>query len=488
MTRSPRWPPLLAGFVAGLAAFSGSGAATLNGDELATVSAAGRSVPGLWELAQHIDGHFLPYYLFMHLWMKLGTAELWLRLPSAVAIGVAAAFLTDLARRIHDRAASRTPETTVSRTGGLVAGLTAAALFAVLPSVSYYGAFARSYAFAAAAVVIATWALHRAIETSTPRTWTLYAGSVALVGSTHLFAVLVLPAHLLGALLLLPVRTVLTRTLPAQAAGFVPAAVLGLIGYGERHAISWIPQRGPEVWLKFPKMAAGGTEVGLLLFAVALIGAFAVARHSKGWAATLLGWLILPPILLLAVSHLLTPAYIDRYLFVTAPALALLTGLAVAALPRWAIAAATALTLAAAVLAYPQHVEVREVNGRFEDVPWAVRKIAAKPGDAILYAQSALRTRFDYYTDGRMPDDVLRVGRAPLPDSFGYPELPDVATALEGRSRVWIVWRGAKRDGLEDGRFPHVEAARRAGFTVTGAWHSADLPGLTVALFTRSQR
>jgi hypothetical protein len=74
---------------------------TGKGDELATLGAASRSLPGRWEPVGHIDGHFLPYYLFMHLWVKAGTAELWLRLPSAPAIGVAVWFLVDLGRRPH---------------------------------------------------------------------------------------------------------------------------------------------------------------------------------------------------------------------------------------------------------------------------------------------------------------------------------------------------------------------------------------------------
>ncbi|NRQ40726.1 hypothetical protein HII36_54310, partial [Nonomuraea sp. NN258] len=246
---------------AGVVAFAGTGAATLNGDELATISAASRSLSGLWELARHIDGHFLPYYLFMHFWMKAGTAELWLRLPSAVAIAVAAWFLTDLGRRLHSTRA----------------GVIAAGVFAVLPSVSYYGAFARSYAFAAAAVVFSFWALHRAAERPSGGRWVCYGVSVALVCSTHLFAVLVLPAHVIAQL---GRRRQWAPMAGALAVGCLPAVVLGLVGFGERHAISWIPQRGPDVLLKFPKMAAGASWAGLLLFAVALAGVVAL-----GWAA-----------------------------------------------------------------------------------------------------------------------------------------------------------------------------------------------------------
>ncbi|MGW0201134.1 glycosyltransferase family 39 protein [Nonomuraea sp. NPDC003201] len=478
--------------LAGIAAFTGTGSATLNGDELATISAASRSMSGMWELARHIDGHFLPYYLFMHLWMKAGTAELWLRLPSAVGIGVAAWFLVDLGRRLHSTRA----------------GVIAAAVFAILPSVSYFGAFARSYAFAAAAVAFSFWALHRAVERSEVRRWVVYGVAVALVCSTHLFAVLVLPAQLL-----LVRRGRVVPMLAAMAVGCVPAAVLGLVGFGERHAISWIPQRGPEVWLKFPKMAAGATGLGVMLFALALAGAAllwkaaprevgesggagaragetggaggGVTGGGRVWVFVLVGWLVLPPVLLLAVSQLVTPVYVDRYLFVTAPALALLAGLAVAALPRFQMVAAVVVVLLGCALSVQEHVTVREENGRFENIPWALRVIKAEPDDAIVYGQSQLRTGFEYYADSLMPVDVLKTGEAPLPDGFGYPERPDAAAALDGRERVWVVWRGSKQSGLDSDAVPRVAEVVKAGFKLSLAKHSADLPGLTVALFVR---
>ncbi|MFI6505590.1 glycosyltransferase family 39 protein [Nonomuraea typhae] len=462
VTRTLAWPAWLMAALAFAVAISGSGAATLNGDELATISAAQRSIGGLWELSQQIDGHFLPYYLFMHLWVKAGTAELWIRLPSAIAIGVAAWFLTDLGRRLH----------------GTPAGITAAALFAALPSVSYYGAFARSYAFAAAAVVLAFWALLRALdEPRRTSRWIFYGGAVALICCTHLFAVLTLPAHLL-----LARRTTWMPMLAALAVGGLPAVALGLIGYGERHAISWIPQRGPEVLLKFPKMVADSMEVGLLLFAAALAGAAAhwfIRRDRGAWA--LLAWLVLPPVLLLAVSHLVTPVYVDRYLFVTAPALALLAGIAVTSVPRAPAAAAAALAVVTIVLAVPAQADVRDYNGRYADFPGAVARIKTQPGDALVYGQSSERKGVLYYARKPLPDDVLLVSREPEAHGFAFPERDDVAAALEGRRRVWMVWRGAKTAPL-----PRIEAVRRAGFEQASAWHSAEIPGLTVALFIRS--
>lgn len=462
-TRSTRAiSPWWASLPAGLVALSGTGTAALNGDELATISAANRSIGGLLELSQNIDGHFLPYYLFMHFWTVLGSSELWLRLPSALAMAVAAGLIADLGRRLHS-----------SR-----AGFTAAALFMVLPSVSYFGAFARPYSFAAASVVLAFWALHRAMETRTIGPWALYSATIALVGSTHLFAVLALPAHLIATVPLLPRRTLFTRALPALAVGGLPAGVLAVIGYGEQHAISWIPQRGLDVLLKFPKMAAGGEAVGLLLFAAAIVGALLLFESAGPWAWALLGWLVLPPILLLAVSHLVTPVYVDRYLFVTAPALALLAGIAVAR----HLYACIGLVVIAGALAIPQQLDIRDDNGRFEDFRWAVNRIDAEPGDALLFGQSRLRGGFDYYGNRSLPDDVLRIGTAPDTTGFGYPERTDVADALQGRERVWVVWRGAKNIGSQ---FPAYKGAREAGFIPVSSWHSVETPGMTVVLLAR---
>nr|WP_225312118.1 glycosyltransferase family 39 protein [Microbispora cellulosiformans] len=469
-----RWTPLVAGLVTTGVAVSG-GTASLSGDEVATYSAAvARPLSGLWTLVQHVDGHFLPYYLLIHLWSLLGEAEWWLRLPSALAAGVAAGFLADLGRRL----------------AGPRAGTAAAALFAVLPSVSFHGANARPYAFAAAAAVVSAWALHRVADAPTWGRAGAYAAAVALLGCTHLFSVLVLPAQFLAALLALPLRTVSARVVPAMAAGCVPVAILGLVGWGERAAISWIEPHGPEVLLKVPKHVAGSDLAGPVLFALAVAGVVILLRASVPWGVLIGGWLVLPPLLLLAVDALVTPAYVDRYVFVAAPALALAGGVALASV-RPSSARTTALVavpsvLAVTVLGLPAQADYRRRNGHYEDFPGAVDVIRAqeRPGDAIVYGQSRLRTGFGYYGRDGLPDDVLFAGRGP---AFEYAEKPGLADALAGRRRVWVVWRGTKQAGLEGTRIRRVAAVRATGFRLSTAWHSAELPGLTVALFERGR-
>ncbi|MFC3819246.1 glycosyltransferase family 39 protein [Planomonospora venezuelensis] len=477
------WPYAAMGIIATVVAVAGSSAASLSSDELATHSAARRGLGGLWELAQHIDGHFLPYYGFMHLWLQFGQAEWWMRLPSALATGAAAMLVAVLGRRLHS----------------LPAGLLAAAVYAALPAVSYHGQNARSYAFAAAAAVLATWALHRAVAEPARRgRWAGYAAAVALLGSTQVFSLLTLSAHLI--VVAMSGRGVLVRTLPAMAAGCVPGAVWLAIGFAERHAISWIKLPEPSVFLALPKMVGGTPAAGWVLAGTALLALLLRALPAPGaregrrtprsgeraraswpWLAALAGWALLPPVLLFAVSHLVSPVYVDRYLFATVPAYALLAGIALASLPRAAAALALAGAVAAAV---PGQLDVRKPDGRHENFPRAVRLVEqqARPGDAIVYGRSSLREGFLYYDGGALPDDVLLTGPDPLPESFHYPERDDVAAAVEGRERVWVVWRGGSEAaaGVE-----RVSALVEAGFTRTKAWRTGRVPGMTVALYGR---
>ncbi|MBD3146052.1 glycosyltransferase family 39 protein [Microbispora camponoti] len=469
----PRWVPLLAGLLTTCVAISGT-TASLSADEVATYSAAvARPLSGLWGLVQQIDGHFLPYYLLIHVWSWLGEAEWWLRLPSALAAGVAAGFLADLGRRL----------------AGPRAGVLAAALFAVLPSVSYHGANARPYAFAAAAAVVSAWALHRVAEAPTGSRVRWYAASVALLGCTHLFSVLVLPAQFLAALLVLPRRTFLTRIIPATAVGCVPLAVLALVGWGERHAISWIQPHELDVLLKFPKHAAGSDLAGPPLFALAVVGVVILLRRSVPWGVLAGGWLVLPPVLLLAIDELVTPAYVDRYVFVAAPALALAGGVALASVRLAPVPFALVgvpVVLAVALLGLPDQADYRQRNGHYDDFPGALGVIQARerPGDAIVYGQSRLRTGFVYYGREGLPEDVLLRGRGP---AFEYAERDDLTEALAGHRRVWVVWRGTKQAGLTGKKIAKVAAVRAAGYRLSTAWHSAELPGLTVALFERGR-
>lgn len=80
------------GVFAGALSLVGAGTPSYWGDEAASVLAAARPLPVLFGMLGHIDAVHGVYYVFLHYWIALvGSSEAAVRLPSSVAVGVAAA-------------------------------------------------------------------------------------------------------------------------------------------------------------------------------------------------------------------------------------------------------------------------------------------------------------------------------------------------------------------------------------------------------------
>ena len=118
-------------------------------DEAATVFASQRRLPDLWRLLDHQDAVHGLYYLGMHFWFRLvGESEFTARLPSAIAVGVAAAGVVVLGRELAN------PRV------GLLAGLA----FAILPRVTWAAVEVRSFAATTTAAVWLTVAMLVAVR------------------------------------------------------------------------------------------------------------------------------------------------------------------------------------------------------------------------------------------------------------------------------------------------------------------------------------
>ena len=151
-------------------------------DEGATLTAVHRSFPQLLRMLRNVDAVHGAYYVIMWpLVHAFGTSEVVTRLPSVVAMAVAAAAIAAIGRRL------------VSPGAGLAAGL----VFAILPQVSRYAQDARSYAMVAAFGTAATYLLVRAIGTAGRRRgWlTGYAVCMGVMGLLNIFGVLLIAAH-----------------------------------------------------------------------------------------------------------------------------------------------------------------------------------------------------------------------------------------------------------------------------------------------------
>ncbi|WP_435829835.1 glycosyltransferase family 39 protein [Micromonospora costi] len=437
-------------------------------DELATWSAATRSVHDLVRLAGTIDAATGPYYLFMHGWVALaGDSVIALRLPSVLAMTGAAALTGLLGRRL----------------AGARAGLLAGLLFAVLPGTSRYAQEARPYALATLLAVLATVLLVDALHRPGWGRWAAYAAALAALGLTHLIALTLLAAHGVAVLAARGDRR-RWRWVVAVLPALLLVAPLAYVARGQRgRQLQWVDLVRPADLTTLPGGLAQSTVVGGLLVGLAALGAARLGRR-----ALLPGTAVLLPVLLLFAAGLLVPLWVPRYLIFVVPFGCLLAGAALAAVP---LPGGLAVLVAAGLLGLPDQAALRRTHEWPRSAPidyqGVARIVAAgqRPGDAVVYSPRHswlfLDLGLEYNLRRDRPRDALLVeGPARRGDLWAV-ECARPAECLTGVPRVWLVVSGRHADPLT-GVAGAKGDALRDGFTVTQVWQR---PGLTVALLTR---
>ncbi len=405
-------------------------------DEGATLSAVHRSFPQMLGLLDRMDAVHGAYYVLMWPWVRLaGNGELAVRLPSAVAMAIAAGVVTVLGRRL------------VSPGAGLAAGLA----FAAIPAVSWFGQDARPFALETAAATVASYCLVRLLDGDRPRrraAW--YALSLAAVGLANVFGLLLVPAHAIT------VAAAGRRRAPAVPRYWLAAVAGAGVLLTPLAAAAWL-QRGQVGWVRTPLLGAvTATErlvgsPGVCLAAAVIIGAGLAlsllrgrARLRADWpgplAALCLPWLLLPAALLIAMSWV-HPLYTFRYIVFCIPAAALLIGAGLAALGRVAGPVALALIV---VLGLPGQLGERGPAGHSDNIRAVDLILArnARPGDTAIYPQGPGMLSFAAaypYGLARLRD--LMVAESPVASrtTSGTDAAPSVVRGRLGHvSRVWV--------------------------------------------------
>jgi mannosyltransferase len=429
-------------------------------DEAATLAAVKRPFGDLIRMLGNVDAVHGLYYLFAWVIARaFGTGELALRLPSALAMAVAAGFVAAIGRRL------------VSPLAGLAAGL----VFAIIPMVTVYGQTARSYAMVTAMAAVASYLLIRVLHAApgTRRRWWLgYDAALIVLGYLNIFALLLIPAH--GVTIALrcwrPPAGEARRRLALSwlAAAAAAAALTSPVLY-----LAW-RQRGQVSWLKVPDWADGVNQlVGPIKMTIALavvvaaglgVSAYAgsawlrakwpIGRDDGGhagraglpqrWPAGLIQlsvpWLVLPPALLLTGS-LLTPLYTFRYILFCIPAVALLGGIALAALGRIAGALGLVVVL---VLGLHAQGHARSPHGHKDNIRLADEIIArnARRGTAVLYTNANAQTFPAAYPYGFNKLRDIALARQPIPSATlgGVNAPPQVIDNRIAQVRwIWVV-------------------------------------------------
>jgi mannosyltransferase len=486
----PAWLPLVPALVTLLIGLYKITGPSFTRDESATLAAVHRSFPQLVRMLGHVDVVHGAYYALIWVVVRIGgSGEFAVRLPSAIAMAIAAAMVTILGRRL------------VSAWAGLAAGLT----FAFLPQVSWFAENAREGAVLTALACAASYCLLRALQQDTARGRWLVAYGVTLValGLTNLFGLLLVVAHAVtlawsrrqyrvG-------RGFVLRWAAAVAAALILVSPVAVVGYSELRQIHWIKPPGLYSLLSVERLV-GDTFLFLVVLVVVacavvvstgLVGTKLASTGADGprrpahWPAGLLSmalpWLLLPPAILLTASAI-HPVYIFRYIVYCIPAAALLIGAALAALGRYAGPVALAVIVLAGL--HSQLAE-RRADGHDVNIRRADHLVArhARPGDALLNisAQTGPRKGSGQRTlEGAYPYGLARLrdisaGASPQQSATlggTYASAAVIRQRLTHVTRLWVVeWTTPKPVPVLDG----------LGFRLIHSW---DVKGLWLRLYT----
>ncbi|HEY5223384.1 MAG TPA: glycosyltransferase family 39 protein [Microbacteriaceae bacterium] len=415
--------PVCFGLFATLVSMLGSWIPSLWEDEAASLLSARRPLGSLFMMLGHIDAVHGTYYLGLHAWIDVfGGSPFSIRFPSAIGIGLCAAAVVVLVRRLRS-----------TRTA-IIAGL----VCAFLPRLTYAGEEARSYAFSAA---IAAWltvlllellARSRPDRTPPDRTrpnrmlWVAYAALLALGIYCFLYVGLMVAAHAVIVLWQRPGRRFVAVWALSAAVGIAAAVPIGVWAFLERSQISYLATRQqltPDsilVGLWFGYSAAAIVGWALIVIAVGATAVAAVQLRRRRHAGDDVPsarpgtrqlpslelvascWLFIPAVLLIVPGTFIA-AFSPRYLTLCAPAAAILIACGIARLAalkrlpdrrRTLVAViATGVVLAAMVPAYlVQRGPYAKNNSDWAEIS-AVVGAHATPGDAVLFDHSVPQSR-----------------------------------------------------------------------------------------------
>ena len=460
--------PVLVGLLGLLISLLFIGTPSVWYDEAATITSATRSLPELWAMVQNVDAVHAVYYLGMHLVFDVvGYSPTALRVPSAVATGMAAAMTVVLGRLVlHPRAALL---------GGVV--------FCLLPRVTWMGAEGRSYALSAMLAALLTVVFVHASRSRRRRWWVLYSAVAVVSTLVFIYLALVIAAHGVTAASMamrsrhgrnsgLPARPGPPTSSPGPSAAFarwflaatgagallLPFAFAVLAQSGQLHWVDPIDEETLREVLQSQWFHVN-LEFAVAGWALLLFGTVVLLVRSRPAAVVLLPLIAVPTAILLLVTLAYTPIYTPRYLTMCLPMVALVIGAAVWSLPTRPIIVLTLASLV--VISVPSIVAQRQSaakeNTSWEKVSGLIQDQRARDGadksTAIIYGwvrhhptatsrviAYAYPDAFDGTTDVLLDVPAAETGqlwetRAPLASRLPVVQQADVAYLITSTKR-----------------------------------------------------
>jgi mannosyltransferase len=462
---------LAIGILATTVALVGAGRPSFWYDEAATISAAySRSLGQLWQMLRSVDAVHGLYYELMHGWFQVFPhTEFWSRTPSGLAVGGAAAGVVVLAKQFS------------SRTTALSCGI----FCAILPRTTWAGIEARPYALSMLAAVWLTVLLVHAARRDNAWLWLSYGIALALSVLLNAYLLLLLASHGVFALAYARKRRTLLGYAITSLTALCALAPFLLTVAAQQHQIRWITPIGRRTIedvavQQYFERSTPFTALAALLVAAAI---FRWCRKSARLAAAdgqlltiAVAWLAVPTILVVLWSAVVHPMYTPRYLSFTAPAMALVLGVCVAAVAAKPSATVGVIALFA-IAAAPNYLVVQRSPYAKYDMDYSqvadVITARAAPGDCLLVNDTVtfqpapmrpmMAARPDAYR--KLNDLTLWQRATDLNDVFDTNLIPEVvAKPLSGCKVLWIVTEADKSMPAHD-RGPALAPGPRYGAT-----------------------
>lgn len=467
-------------------------------DEAFSVWMAQHPPAELWAWLVRIDHHPPLYYLLLHGWLGwFGDGPAAIRALSALCSTLAIPLLAGAGRAL----------------GGRRVGLAAAWMLALSPWQVRYAQEARMYGLLTLAVAAVFYAAARLLAQPASRKlelspWLLLVASQAAAMLAHNTTTVLLPVALNTGMAGAWGWARHPSSLPGlRSRGFVGHWIAAQIGALLLWAVVWLPGfwRQAQVvdarfWLQPPAwtdlaeygqmLAAGFLPVGSLLGWAALvlvmglvIGGVYAWRDTPGKLGFVLALWLIPPLVELAVSVRRPLFHLPSLIWTALPFTLLAAAGWVQLARRRALAAGTAALL---LLGWGLGLRGYFVDFHKErwDLAAAYVAAAAQPGDLVLFNASWVQLPFAYYLrDSGLtlalhgaPVDLF--DRGELEPAMTAADLPALASRVQGRDQVWLVYSHAWY--TDPGGLIPAELERHFA-----AVETFRLPGIEVRHYTR---
>ncbi len=442
-------------------------------DELASLSIAGRSPGGIFDVLGNTDANMGFYYLLLHAWIWAGDSEAWVRMLSALPALAAVPVTAILARRLFGE-----------RVGLLAGFMLVGNLFVIANAQN-----ARAYAPAMLMVTLATLYFVDALRDGRLRHLIAYGACSVLAIYLSPLAGLALVAHVLSLLALprdqVPLRR-LTATYACVALAVAPLAGLMLAVGDEqvyflgRPGLDELLIAGREIFgmYNLPLAIASGGLVScglIVLWRWVRLDRTAAVELARWSSALVAGWALLPALILFAFSQV-SPLFLARYLLTSAPAFAILAAVALVTIANRSREFAVITTVVLCGLVLAGRADLRTYGDAYRpgwgEADLSVARLIAiggRPGDGVLFEPAWQRLSVEMNLARELPgarvpaDFAVEAGAEESGDLYAREVPPEVLThRLRRHERIWLLrWNSTFRDGTPSVSQPLLDSAYR---------------------------